>query len=199
VGQQLVVGHRQRVEEELLAGRVRAQRVAQQGVFRRLVEGDPFADAVTEAGGHEGGVLGEPLGRVPVQPVEGHREIPVEEGRHGPYARRAQFVDQAVVEVEAAGGVHPRPGDREAVRVHAEVAKECDVLGVAVVVVAGHGGRRAVLHPARFGREGVPDRWVALVRRALDLVGRGRDSPEEAVRELGYRVRRHARDHPYRG
>lgn len=86
VGEELVVGHRQGVEQEPLAGGVRAERVPQQGVLGGLVEGDPLLDAVAEASGDDRGVLGEPLGGVPVHPVQLRRQVPVEEGRHGPYA-----------------------------------------------------------------------------------------------------------------
>ena len=184
VCKQLVVGHRQGVEQQLLPRRVRTQRVAQQGVLGRLVEGDPLRDAVAEAGGDDGRVLGEALRRRPVQPVEVDGQVPVEEGRYGTYARRTEFVDETVVEVQAAGGVHPGPGDGEAVRVDAEVAQERDVLAVAVVVVAGHLGGGAVLHVAWFGGEGVPYRGGAFVGGPLDLVGRSGYAPEEGGREL---------------
>ncbi len=76
----------------------------------------------------------------------------------------------AVVEVEAAGGVHAGPGDREAVRVHAEVGEEGHVLGVAVVVVAGHVRRRAeiLMCRPRLRHERVPYRRVAFGRGSLD-------------------------------
>lgn len=188
MSQELVVGDRQRVEQELFARSVGAERVAEQGVFGGLVEGDPLLDAVAETGGDDTGVLGEALGRVAVQPaprlLQPQREVPVEEGGYGADARRDQGVHQPVVEVEAAGGVHAGPGDREAVRVHAEVGEEGHVLGVAVVVVAGHVRRRAVLDVAGLGRERVPYRRVAFGRGSLDLVGRGGHAPEEAGREL---------------
>lgn len=63
------MGDRQRVEQELFARSVGAERVAEQGVFGGLVEGDPLLDAVAETGGDDTGVLGEALGRVAVQPA----------------------------------------------------------------------------------------------------------------------------------
>ncbi len=201
VGQQLVMRDRQRVEQQLPARCVHAQGVAQQGVLGGLVQGDPLGHPVTEALGDQRHVLGEAGRRVPLQPVQVRRQVPVEQGRHRADARRAQVVHQPVVEVQALFGAHPRPGDREAVRVHAQLRQQCHVLAVAVVVVAGHRRRRAVLHSSRFGREGVPHGRLACVRRALDLVRRGRHAPEEAGREAGDRVAcvsRHALDHPYR-
>lgn len=204
VSQQLVVGGRERVEQQLPAGRVGAEGVPQQGVFGRLVDGDPLRHAVTETPGHHGHVLGEPGRRVPLQPVEPDRQVPVEEGGDRADTGRAELVDEPVVEVEAAWRVHPRPRDREAVGVHAQAGQERHVLGVAVVVVAGHRRRGAVLHPSRRGGEGVPDRGFALVRRALDLMRGGGHAPQEVCRKPGHRVRRvarivrHGRDHPYR-
>lgn len=200
VAQELVVGDGQGVEHQLLARRVGAERVAEQGVLGGFVEGDPLVDAVAETVGHEGHVLGEPGGGVPLQPVQRFRQVPVEERRDRTDARRHEFVHETVVEVEAALGAHPRPGHREAVRVHPQARQQGHVLAVAVVVVAGHRRRRAVLHPSRFGREGVPHGSLALVRRTLDLVGRGGDAPQEAGRETRDRMlfSRHAPDHGYR-
>ena len=121
-----MVGHRQGVEEAGLAGGVNAERVPVRQVHERLVEGDPQRDPVAEAGGGEVGVVGEAGGGVPGEPaaavLQRLRQVPVEERDHRVDAAVQQHVHQPVVEGEAGGltgpgpvGLHPRPGDREAV------------------------------------------------------------------------------------
>src|SRR5262249_54550158 len=100
--------------------------------------------------------------------------------------------DEAAVEVEALGvgragalGEDPRPGDREPVRVRADVLHQRDVLLVAVVMVVGDVAGVVILDlPGRMG-VGVPDRdaLAVLVPGPLDLIGGRRDAPVEPVRE----------------
>ncbi len=197
VPEQLVVGGRQRVEEQPLAGGVLAQPVAEQGEFGRLVDGDPHVHAVPEPLGDGVRVRGEAVRRVPYEPaaalLQRQRRVPVEERRHGPYARRAQFVDEPVVEVQAglvdgaaAVGVDAGPGEGEAVRADAEPRQQGDVLAVAVVVVAGDRGVAAVLDPAGLGGEDVPGggRPAGFARSALDLLRGGGHAPQEVLREV---------------
>ncbi len=192
VGEELVVGDREGVEHQGAAGGVDAEGVAVDHVHEGLVEGDPGGDAVAQAVGDEGGVLGEAVGGVAVQPAagvfEGLREVPVEEGGEGGDAGGEQGVDEAVVEGESggvggtgAGGLDAGPGDGEAVAVEPETAHQLDVLGIPVVVVAGHRSRVAVADGAGARGEGVPDRGAAavLVHRSLDLVGGGGGTPAE--------------------
>ncbi|CAK7284686.1 hypothetical protein SGPA1_30559 [Streptomyces misionensis JCM 4497] len=193
MGEELVVGDREGVEQQPPAGGVRAQGVAQQGVFGGLVERDPLGDPVAQPAGDRRHMVGEAGRRVPLQPVQAGGQVPVEEGRHRADARRAQLVHQPVVEVQAARGGDPGPGDRETVGVHTEIREQGHVLGVAVVVVAGHRGRGAVLHPARLGGEHVPHGRSAQLGRALDLMGGGGDTPQEAGREPGERIARVSR------
>ena len=87
VREQLMVGGRQGVEHQGLAGGVQAESVAVDGVDERFVERDPHRDAVAEALGHDVGVLGEPGGGVPVEPaavvLQRLRQVPVEQRDHG--------------------------------------------------------------------------------------------------------------------
>ena len=102
---------------------------------------------------------------------------------------------QPVVEVEPLrrwaaprpGRLDPRPGDREPVAADAEPPHQRDVLGEAVVVVAGDRAGGAVGDPARLGGEGVPDAGALAVLggRPLDLVRRGAGAEAEARWELG--------------
>ena len=162
----------------------------------RLVHGAPVRDAVAQPLRHERGVLAEAQGGVPLEPppgiLERLREVPVEERRHRLDACFEQAVDEPVVEREArlvdgaaARRLHAGPGHREAVAVGAQALHEGDVLGPAVVVVAGHGPVGAVEDATGLGREGVPDAGAAavLVDGALDLVGGGARAEDEVRRQ----------------
>ena len=109
-------------------------------------------------------------------------------------AVRQQFVDKAVVEIEAfwiwrAGAFREdaRPGNRESIGLCAQRLHQLDVFLVQVIMV-GRGIAVAVVGdgPGRVG-EAVPDRWAAavLVHGPLDLIGRGRRAPQKTVRKTG--------------
>ena len=72
-------------------------------------------------------------------------------------------VDTRVVERTPSVGLDARPGDREAIGVDAELPHECDVVAVAVVVVAGDVARVAAEHLAGRVREAIPDRLTPAV------------------------------------
>ena len=175
---------------------VHARAVAEERRAPRLVEGRPEVDAVAERPGDDGRVLGEVRRGVAVRPAAGVlellREIPVVERHDRLDPVLEQLVREPPVEVEAAlagralaAGDDPRPGDREPVRRDPEVAHERHVGAVAVVVVGRDVAVVAVVALARRVAERVPDGRSApvLVDRALDLVRRGRDAPEEVRRE----------------
>ena len=197
VAEQQVVGDREGVEHHRAARRVLAERVAVERRHVGLVDRYPVLDAVGVPRADQGGVLGEGLDGVAVEPaavvLEGLREVPVVERHHRRHARVEQAVDEAVVEVEALlvghaapAWQHPRPRDREPVVADPEVAHQPDVLGVAVVVVAGHVAGLPVLDPPGLVAERVPDAGAATVLGggALDLVRRGAGAEAEAGRQL---------------
>lgn len=199
VGEELVVGGGQGVEEEGAAGGVLAQGVAEEGDLGGLVDGDPHRDPVREPFGDDARVLREAVGGVPVEPaarlLQRERGVPVVEGRGGGDAVGAQLVDEPVVEVEsvrvdgpAAAGDHARPADGEPERVGAEPGEQGHVLAVAVVEAGGAGGVGAVLDPAGQRGEGVPPRGALPVgvHGPLGLERGGGGPPEEAGRELRY-------------
>ncbi len=102
-----------------------------------------------------------------------------------------QLVEQAPVEVQA-GRVgaalrvhHARPGDGEAVVPQAQRGHQRDVLGVAVVVVAGHEAVAGVLDAAGLRTEIVPDagQLATLVRTPLDLESGGGAAPFKSSRK----------------
>src|SRR5664280_247722 len=103
-----------------------------------------------------------------------------------------QAVDQARVEVDAllvqralAARHDPGPGDREAIDADAEIGHQVEILLPVVVVIAADVTGLAACRSAGLVAVGVPDRLpaAALVHRALDLVGRGRNSPSEIGRK----------------
>jgi hypothetical protein len=190
VAEQLVVGHRQRAEEEGLSGRVLARGVAEGHVDERLVERDPEPHPVAERLADQPGVVGEPERRVAAQPaaavLQGLWQVPVEERDDGVDALGQQGVHKAVVEVDPGGvgragaiGLDAGPGHRETVRVDAEPGHQVDVVRVPVEVVARDVAGAAVGDPARLVGEGVPDGRSASTfgDAALDLVRRRRHTP----------------------
>ena len=78
--QQIVRGDR-RLEAVAMARRQRAVQVAAVGDHPGLVDGRPQLDPVVEPAEHDGGVVGEPVGDIRIEPaaeiVERRRQIPV--------------------------------------------------------------------------------------------------------------------------
>ena len=153
----------------------------------RLVVGDPLRHDVAELLAHQRRVVGEALGgvarRPPAHRLAGARQVPVVERRHRLDPALEQTLDEPPVELDAAPvqlpppvGLHPRPGDREAVRLEPQRRHQVEVAAPAVVVVARDLARVAAGHAARQRAEVVPDRRAApaLADGALDLVRRGR-------------------------
>ena len=195
VTEQEVVGRREGAEHqspsrgELLLG------VADEGHDVRLVDRAPVRHPVAQPLGHDRRVLPEAQGGVAAEPAPGIlerlRQVPVVEGGHRRDAGLEQAVDQPVVEGEprlvhraAALGLHPGPGDREAVAVGAQARHQREVLGPAVVVVAGDVTAAAVDDATGLGRERVPDAGApaVLASGALDLVRRRTGTEAEAGR-----------------
>ena len=201
VPEQLVVRGLQRTEPQLQPGRVHPERMPVEGVHHRFVERHPHVDPVPEPAAYDVGVLGETLGGVSVEPaplvLQHLREVPVEQRDGGLDARRAELVDNPVVEVQAglvdgaaAGRLHPRPRHRQPVRVHSELTHQRDVLAVAVVMVDGNSAGLAADHRARALAELVPYRTAPAVGVdcALDLErGRGH-APQEVMWERRIRT-----------
>src|SRR5665647_2754870 len=186
-----VVRRGESVGGALAAGRVDTRGVAEEGRAPRLVERGPHVDPIAQGLVHRDGVLGEQVGRVPVGPaalvLEPLRQVPVVESQPGPDPVAQQLVDQARVVVDAGGvdgaavGTDARTGRREPVGGQVKVGHECDVSGIAVVLVARHLAIVPVEDGAGNLREGIPDRVAStvLVGRALDLVRRGGSPPQE--------------------
>lgn len=173
-----------------------ALQVTDPGRAQRLVQRRPVLHPVAEALHHVGGVRREVLRGLPYGPaapvLEPLRQVPVVEGGERGDAGLQQTVHEPVVEVQprlvdrpVAARHDARPGDREAVRVRAELLDQADVLGNPVVVVTGHIARVAVVDRAGGVRERVPDRGGAAVlgHGSLDLVRGGGDAPGEVRRE----------------
>ena len=198
VREQHVMADLQRGLEIGQARRVPALVVADDGRAPGLVVRDPVLDAVAQAARDGVGQLQKGIDRGALVPaaalLQELRQVPVVERGPGLQAAFQHAVDQALVEVQAFR-IRPaarlaedaRPGNREAVGIQAEIARDVQVFRPAVVVVAGHRPVRAVADLARRGGEAVPDRFdpAILLRRALDLVGRGGAAPQEFGAEVG--------------
>ena len=89
---------------ELVAGRVHAVAQREPDEALGLVLRDPDLDAIAELVAHQRRVLGEPVGRVAVEPaaalVQRLRVVPVEQRAHRLDAVLVQLVDEAAVKVE---------------------------------------------------------------------------------------------------
>ena len=193
VPEQQVVGHGHRDIDVSQARRVPALEIADPGRAARLVDRDPVFDPVPEDPGHQRGVVGEPFSGLPRRPaapvLQGLRQVPVVKRREGSDARLQQRVHEPVVEGEArpvdrpvAVRDDPRPRDREAVGIDAEVLHDPDVPGPAMVEVARDVAGVPAAGFARSVGEGVSDRRgpAVLAGRPFDLVRRGRYAPGEA-------------------
>ena len=181
---------------QLVAGRVRPVEETEADEALGLVLRRPDLDPVRELVGQEAGVLGEPVGRIAVQPaallVERLRVVPVEDRDERLDPVRAELVDEAAVEVEplGVGGAdpvrqHARPGDAEAIGLGAQRLDERDVLLEAVVVVAGDVAGVAVEDRALSLTKDVPHRrpLAVLGRGPLDLIAGRRHAPGEVLGE----------------
>ena len=161
-----------------------------------FVHGVPLVDAVAEAFGHDArepdelidGFAAHPAAAAVLEPLRG---VPVVEAGGRTHAAGEQPVDEPVVVVEARlvdgalrVGDDARPGDRETVRLCAELAEQVEVLVEPVVFVGGCAEVGAVGHVEQAGLEGrVPHGWRLAVRVpcAFDLVGGVAGSPEEIL------------------
>ena len=182
-----------RVQRSVIAEtrRMLAAAVAEQREHRRLVEGRKPFDPVAVPLACDSGIVREPCGAVARRPaaeiVERLRQVPMIKTEPRLDARREQCIDQAVIECEAffvrrtlAERQHPRPRHRKAISADTEIAHQRDVFRIAVIVVAGDVAGLAVVDMAG-ARKRIPDAGAAavLVRRAFDLIGRGRNTPDE--------------------
>ena len=187
VGEQQVVRRTQRGGPVADPRRLGPVGVTEEGHDPRLVVGDPLRHGVPQLRRDERGVLGEAVRGVALAPaaavLQRLRQIPVVERRDGLDPALEQAFGQPPVEVEArrvgrpaARRLHPRPGDREAVALEAQLGHQIQVGLPAAVVVARRLARVAVGHRARRRAEAIPDRLAAAVGldRALDLERRRR-------------------------
>mmetsp|Transcript_10759 Transcript_10759/g.34423 ORF Transcript_10759/g.34423 Transcript_10759/m.34423 type:complete len:593 (-) Transcript_10759:115-1893(-) len=180
------------------AGSVDAVAVALADEGERLVEGEPALGEAAEGGeGHVGEGLEVADDRLvapaAVLVLERLRDVPVVERHERLDARLVEEVENRVVEVEPGrveGGApalrqEPRPRQREAVVLQAEVLHQFDVVREAMVVVVRDIASFVVVRVKRDVREGVPYRGPApaLRRAAFDLIRRCRRAPREVGRK----------------
>ena len=157
-----------------------------------LVDREPVLNAVAEPLKEDARIALEGVDGLAVGPpaplVEGERQVKVEHRDDGRDVMGEKFVNERLVERHAllvdlshAIGDDARPGDREAVRLHAHLRHEGDVLAEAVVVVARDLEIRHTRHRLVEVLHG--HALAILVPRALDLVGRGGSTPQEVIRK----------------
>jgi hypothetical protein len=171
--------------------------VADDGRAPGFVMGDPVLDPVAQSArdriGHgDEGVDGGAL--VPAAALlQDLRQVPVVERGPGLQSAFQHAVDQALVEIQPPGvgraagfAEDARPGDRKTVGIRAQAARDVQVFGPAVVMVAGDRAAGAVADAARRRGETVPDRFDPAVRlrRPFDLVGGCRAAPQETGVEI---------------
>ena len=197
--EQQVVRDRQRVEHQRPARGVRADRVAEHRHDVRLVDRDPVLDPVGEPLADDGGVLGEPVDRVAVQPaavvLERLRQVPVVE-RHHRLRRRPRAARRSAgrrtpgpsrwpARSRSAGSAARRSRTGSRRRRAASSARRPRRSG-------GSGRRRPRRVEPSMIRPGCAVKVSQMlgplpssVGRALDLVRRGAGPEPEAGRELG--------------
>ena len=188
----LVMGRRQHVRQAGHTRRMAADAIAEQRMDVGLVEHRPVLDAVAQPPGDDPRIVGEFAGDVAVDPtaaiLQCLRQIPMVEAKPGGDAACDQSVDKPIVKIEAAvfdragaGRQNARPRRREPVGIKAAARQPFDVLDPAVIVVARDIAGVACLHPPGRMRINVPDALAAAVflDRALDLIARGRCTPDE--------------------
>ena len=171
-----------------------AHGISDEGGAPGLVQCDPELHPVAEGAGDDLSEGGEPAGCFPLKPstfvLEALGKLPVVKGDDWPDVVGEKRVDEPVVEPEPrfvdnrlAVRLHPVPGDGESVRANAQFCHERNVGLHSVVVVAGYVTRVAVACGAWAVAKCVPDRGrpAVLVNCPLDLVGRGRYTPKEAL------------------
>ena len=193
---QQVVRCERRLEQIAMPRRERAVQVAAVGDHPRLVERGPYGHAV-ERLEHQCAVVGEPVGDVAIEPsaqvVQRGGEVPVVERRHRFDVRGDERVDQPPIEIDTAlicaplsVRQHATPTNAEAVGLQAERAHQRDVVGIAMVVVAGNVAGIAAGGQSGRMREALPDARARAVveRRPFDLIRRGGRAPQKTGRKL---------------
>jgi len=167
-----------------------------QRILARGEEGRIAANATLASLTDRLGVLGEDQWNVGIEPpaaiVERRGQIPMIERDVRLNSGGEQCIDQSIVKGEprgvdaaAAFGQHATPRDAEPIGVQAELAHERDVFRITTVVIAGDVAVLAIRRASRTVREAIPDARPRTVgtRRPLDLIRRGRGTPQKPVRK----------------
>ena len=112
------------------------------------------------------------------------------ERREGSNAGFKQGIHKGLVEIEsgliglaAAVWKNAWPGDGETISAQAEIFHDLDVLGPAMVVVAGYIGIAAVLDFSRESRKAVPYGFTppSFKSATFDLLSRSGNAPEKSL------------------
>ena len=162
----------------------------------RLVEQHPVRDAIAQRLRGQLHVVGEARGSITIRPSPGIfqrlRQVPVIERDKRPDVRLEQRVNESAVVVDPFGihragarRLNARPGKRETVAIQIHRAHQRDIFAAAMIRIARHITRVAVLDLARSVREAIPDGLALAVffPRTFNLVRRGRRAPEKSLRK----------------
>ena len=158
-----------------------------------LVERHPMRDAVAESLCNHRGIVGEVRHNLPAPPtairlLQGLRLIPVVERGMRCDAVLEKRVGQTAVMIEtllvhraATDRQNARPGDTEAVVLHAEIGHQLRILGIAMVLLAGPVAVVIIPHLPRRVAERVPNAraFAVLIGSAFDLIRGSRSTPPE--------------------
>ena len=185
-------GSKHRCIVQFIARRMHTRAVAQPHAALRLVEGKVIFYTSLKVRRHRGSVHGKGPGGVGVQPaaliLQCLGQVPVVERHIRLDARRQQRVHKPVVPGKArrvhragASRENARPGDGKPVGLQVQGLHDLDVLGPAVVAVAGDVAGVAALGLARRMAEGIPDGrpTPVLKRAALYLIRCGSRTPNK--------------------
>src|SRR5205085_1788942 len=164
-----------------------------------FVDGEERLDAIAQAFGDIAGVIRERFGRLARLPsadtvLQRLRQVPMIEGRKRLNPVREEFVQEAIVEVEAFGvrragpvGKYPRPCDRKSIGFDAEPLDQANVFLVAMIVIVGAVAVAVIPDLPQRMAKSVPYRLAPAVflDRAFDLIGGCGGAPDKAARKTG--------------
>src|SRR5262245_7819201 len=183
---------------QLHARRMNAGAVTQLDERTKLVDGKEVLHAIREMFSRIAGVIAKRFRRVARLPtativLQWLRQIPVIQSGKGLDSVGQKFINESIVEIKTFGvrcartlREDARPGDRKAVRLHAQRLHELHIFLVPVIVIiCDVAGSVVDCRSRRLGKS-VPDRRTTsiFIYRTFNLIGSGRRPPQETFGKL---------------